>query len=95
MRERAPTEANEQRGAKVIELPLVLAIGCAPSFVERCRMLGAVAQSKFLVRRCDLSAARALDCHPVIIVVPRDLYDQRSAEFDRLAERSNAALLMC
>ncbi len=83
------------RNGNVIELPLVLAIGCASTFVERCRALGSQAQSKFLVRACDLASAKRLALRPVIIVVPRRLYDEKMVELDKLALSNDAALLTC
>ena len=82
-------------GAKIIELPLVLAIDCTKSFVDRCRSLGQQARSKFLVRACDLAAAARMAPRASIIVVPRRLYEQKAAEIDRLAAKGDAALLTC
>jgi hypothetical protein len=94
MLERA-NEAAIGPPVNVIELPLVLAIGCAPSVVERFRTIGTLARSKFLVREIDLRTAGSAGYRPVIIVVPERLYAQRTAELDDLAERSSAALLTC
>jgi hypothetical protein len=80
---------------RIIELPVVLAIECSESFVARCRALGSQSRSKFLVRACDLSGAKKVRFRPVIIVVPRRIYDQKTKELDALANRSDAALLTC
>src|SRR5262245_6320239 len=78
---------------KTTPLPLVLLVGASPGLVERC--CDAAAAAAVGVKECDLArlATQAALWRPLVIILPRDLYDFDPSEFDALAKDVGARLV--
>lgn len=77
----------------VIKLPVVLLLGCSPSFEARCRDVASRARA--LVRSYQVPFSRSLvkSLRPLVIVVPDEIFELAPRGFEVLADEVNASLL--
>jgi hypothetical protein len=88
---RPPPDA---RPNNVIELPLILLLGCDPDLEARCRAIAA--RAKVLVRAAPVPVQRSevTALAPLVIIVPAQVYEGAPWGFEVLAEKVGASLLM-
>jgi hypothetical protein len=86
--------SERSEGAKVIHVPIVLALDCSPAFLVRCRKVAA--RSRLLVRVCDAATAwrTAVSLQPFVIVVPSHLHERAPRRFSLLAAEAGARLVV-
>jgi hypothetical protein len=76
------------------QVPYVVVVGVAPSVVAACRYAAAIGASA-LTEPCSVEtlATTCATWRPIAIVVPQDVYDFDSAEFDALARDAGAQVV--
>jgi hypothetical protein len=86
--------SDRPEGAKIIQIPIVLALDCSPTFLVRCRKVAA--RSRLLVRTCDAASAwrTAVSLQPLAIVVPCHLHERAPRRFSMLAAEAGARLVV-
>ena len=85
---------SESDGARLIQIPIVLALDCTPVFLERCRQISA--KRGILVRGCESASAwrTAVALRPLAIVVPEHLHERAPRQFETLAAEAGARLVV-
>ena len=80
--------------SKVSPAPVVLAIGCSPELVVRCREAAIVGQS--LLVETDVASATtvAAQTRPLVMVMPEEVYRFDAASFSDLASDVRARLVL-
>lgn len=88
-----PEPRLRARPSNLIELPLILLLGCDPDLEARCRRIAA--RSRVLVRALPLPFTRAdiADLRPLVILVPTPVYECAPWGYEVLAEKVGASLL--
>ena len=76
-----------------LRVPSVLAVGCAPELVARCR--AAAVSAGVVVNECgvDLAATFAVERQPKAIVLPNEVYARHSHEVDTFARAVKATVV--
>jgi hypothetical protein len=74
-------------------MPIVLAVGCAPTILARVEAAGRAFSS---ILACDLASANqlAVDVRPCVIVVTASLFEFDGPKFTDLADDAQAALVV-
>lgn len=76
-----------------LRVPSVLAVGCAPELVARCR--AAAVSAGVTVNECgvDLAATFAIERQPKAIVLPNEVYARHSREVETFARAVKATVV--
>lgn len=80
--------------SNLVELPVILLLGCEPDLVARCRSIASKARA--LVRLVELPFTRRqiAELRPLVILVPSAIYESAPWGYEVLAEKVGASLLM-
>lgn len=85
---------SESDHARLIQIPIVLALDCTPALLERCRHIAA--KRRILVRACESASAwrTAVQLRPLVIVVPAHVHERAPQRFELLAAEAGARLVV-